>query len=183
MARGKLFGFGNMGSMAPFAIGAVLVIITIAVIVSVSMKKKTPAPTPIQTPVVYAPAPTPIVTPVVPSPAPTPAPSPATSSNFSPKEGTNEHVACNNSETFLTATGAYVLKDKPSDPDVTSFTDPLYLGWVNKAVNRERALNASNPGRNAKYVNVWNNGGYRSFKEEQCATTSPISNTKIFKIN
>ena len=51
-----------------------------------------------------------------------------------------------------------VLKSSPSEPDATNFTDPRYLGWVDKAAALEKAK-----GSGAKYISVWLDGTYHSY--------------------
>ena len=111
----------------------------------------------------------------------------------SPRTGGNAGV-CNGSA--ITKTVKDVLKEKNSTgvidtdagitDDANGFSGPKYLGWVNKAANKERILNAQTPGRNATYVSVWNDGGYQSFTDANCTSviTAPQGNTtRTFKIN
>ena len=68
-----------------------------------------------------------------------------------------------------------VLKD-PGDNDASSFDDPVYKKWVEKAIKWENTKN-----NGAKYVVVWKDGGYRSYSD--CPNTDNIPNANPFKIN
>ena len=74
-----------------------------------------------------------------------------------PVAATNFYSAgfCNSGTVTFSDPG--VLKSSPSEPDATSFTDPRYLGWVDKAATIEKTR-----GNGAKYISVWLDGGYRA---------------------
>jgi hypothetical protein len=80
----------------------------------------------------------------------------------------------NETPDMITATLGGVLKDSPSVPNATSFDDPVYLSWVAKAAALEKAKN-----NGAKFITVWLDGGYRSFRT--CPSVNPDYNiTKTF---